>query len=405
MRYLLITPIAYAPAGDGSAVMSSLWVEDLKGLISSIGHIVVAAPQLASVKNLQGWGPGTAVLSPSDGATFVALPVHKGRFDLGFAWRVRRALRPAVLNADIVHTSNFFGPYTSLYYGHDLATRLHKKTLFVVAEDFYDMLNWEWVRTTRNPVQRFRRKRMLQVLDHKVRKRVASASLTFLHTPAAVERYREYAANGVAIRQPVHERSEVISAELFGVKCNRIRSGSPLKLVAACRMESLKGVDFMLRAIALLKERGIAVEASLYGSGKLLESYKQLARRLGVADIAQFPGSVEPGEPLRSALGVAEIFLMPHLTSDFGRAFFDAMAAGTPVIAFRSIASQDTVRDRVDGLLVANANVESLADGLSQFDADRDFLVRCAEAARSRAQVNTKSDWNRFRAQLIREMF
>ncbi len=404
MHYLLITHISYAQAADGSAVVGSLWAEDLKGLVSSVGPVTVAAPRLGSVEELMSWGPGVSTLTAADGVSFVPLPLHKGRFDLGFGLRVRRALSQAVREADLVHTSNLFDPNTALYYGHDLATRMGKKTLFVVAEDFYDMLNWEWVRPARGPIQKFRRSRSLRIMDRKVRERVATASLTFLHTPAAVERYREFAANAVAIRQPVHELDDIVPAADFADKCSDVRSQVPLQLVAACRMQPLKGVDFILRAIALLKDRGIAVEARLYGSGPDLEAYKQLAVRLGIAEIAWFPGSVSPGAPLRQALNAAHIFLMPHLTSDFGRAFFDAMAAGAPVIAFRSIASQDTVRDRVDGLLVSNANVESLADGIAQFHADREFLIRCAEAARLRAQLNTKSEWNRMRAQMIIEL-
>jgi glycosyltransferase involved in cell wall biosynthesis len=403
LRYLLITHIAYAHAEDGSAVTGSLWAEDLRGLVASMGPVTVAAPRV-SVQELLGWGPGVSSLTEADGIKFVALPVPRGKLRLGFGWQVRQVLGRAVREADLVHSSNLFDPYTPLYFGHDLATRLGKKTLFVVAEDFYDMLNWEWVRPTLHPVQKLRRQRALRVLDEKVRKRVATASLTFLHTPAAVERYREYAANGIAIRQPVHELDEVVGEAEFAAKRAAMLAGEPLKLVVASRMEALKGVDFLLRAVALLKRREVRVQLRLLGSGKMLEDYKQLAERLGIADAALFVGSVAPGAGLRGELNAAHVFLMPHLTSDFGRAFFDAMAAGTPVIAFRSIASQDTVRDRVDGLLVANANVESLADGIAQFDADREFLVRCAGAARERARLNTKSEWNRLRTEWIREL-
>ena len=85
--------------------------------------------------------------------------------------RSRRALRKAVESADVVHTSNLFFPHTAFYYAHDLAAKLGKKMLFVVAEDFYDMLNWEWVRVAPKAIQRFRRMRTLNQLDRMVRKR------------------------------------------------------------------------------------------------------------------------------------------------------------------------------------------------------------------------------------------
>ena len=96
---------------------------------------------------------------------------------------------------------------------------------------------------------------------------------------------------------------------------------------------------------------------------------------------------------------------MPHLTSDFGRAFFDGLCAGSPVIAFRSIASEDTVRHEVDGLLSANADDESLASCIGRLHEDRELLVTMAREARARALSNTRSFWNSYRAQMIYGLF
>ena len=404
MHYLLVTHIAFARQG-ASAVVDRLWADDLRGLTASVGPVKVAAPELASAEDLKAWGPSTDALSKGDGLEFLGLPIHGGRMDLTFAQRVRAALRPAVLASDLVHTSNFFPPYTPLWFGHDLAVQHGKKTLFVVAEDFYDMLNWEWVRTERNSLKKLRKRRTLNMLDREVRKRVANASLSFLHTPGAVDRYREYAANAVHIRQPVHEKEDVIDQVSFQAKCNEIRTDAPLRIMSASRMEPLKGIDFIVRAVSILKKRNVPVRATLYGKGSKLEAYQSLAQRLDVTDCVDFPGTINPGPELRKAYSDAHLFVMPHLTTDFGRAFFDAMAGGLPVIAFRSVASQDTVRHRVDGLITPNADAEGLADGVMQFHENREFLVRASEAARARALMNTKTVWNNFRAEMIRELF
>jgi glycosyltransferase involved in cell wall biosynthesis len=404
LRYLLVTHIPFARQGT-STIMDRLWAEDLRGLVASVGPVTIAAPELARVEDIQGWGPVTDSVSKSDGFEFLGLPIYRSRADMTFGLRVRSALRPAVMNSDLVHSSNLFPPYTALWFGHDLAVQLRKKTLFVVAEDFYDMLNWEWVRTEKNVLQKLRRRRDLNLLDREVRKRVANASLTFLHTPAAVARYREFAANAVQIRQPVHESADVIDPEDFQAKCAEMRRNAPLRLISASRMESLKGIDFIIRAVSILKQRNIPVHAKLYGKGSNLESLKLLTQKQDVTGSVEFPGTVEPGPPLRQAIAGAHVFLMPHLTTDFGRAFFDAMAGGLPVIAFRSVASQDTVRHQVDGLITPNADAEGLADGIAQFHKDREFLIRAAEAARERALLNTKSMWNNLRAQMIRELF
>ena len=56
LRYLLVTHIPFARQGI-SAVMDRLWAEDLRGLVASVGPVTIAAPELATVEDLQGWGP------------------------------------------------------------------------------------------------------------------------------------------------------------------------------------------------------------------------------------------------------------------------------------------------------------------------------------------------------------
>jgi glycosyltransferase involved in cell wall biosynthesis len=403
MRYLLITSIPFGRQ-NGSLVMDGLWAEDLKALAAAAGPVTVAAPELKA-EELKSWGPALTTLTAQDQISFVSLPKYTSRFNLSNLLRSRKILYDAVSGADVVHSSNLFRPYTFLYYGHDVAIRLKRKTVFVVAEDFYDMEVWGWLRRESNPLKKWRARRIILQQDREVRKRVQSSSLTFLHTPAAVARYREYAANAVAIRQPMHEENDVISVESFQAKCTSIRKNDQLILCAACRLEPLKGVDFMVRAIAILKQRGIFVRARFYGRGGQLHSLRRIAQRLEVEEQVSFPGSLAPMDALRGALAKRHLFLMPHLTSDFGRAFFDAMAAGSPVIAFRSRASEDTVRHEVDGLITPNADDEGLADGIARFHHDREMLVRMAIAARARALDNTKSFWNRYRLQMIQGLF
>jgi glycosyltransferase involved in cell wall biosynthesis len=409
MNYLLVTHIPFARQPDGSALLDRLWAADLRGLVGGMGPVTVAAPQLPDSEQMKAWGTGFATLTQADGITFHGLPPRRHRFDPLRSFRLRQSLHQAVDAADFVHTSNLFEPDTDLYAAHDYATRTGKKTLFVVAEDFYDMLGWEWVRTAPNSRTRSTRQRALDRMNLAVRRRVANSSLTFLHTPAAVMRYRSYAANAFAIRQPVHEADDILSSEQHAAKLAEIRGGAPLRIVTASRMEALKGNDHLLRALAMLRDRGVAFNAKLYGGGRDLDMLKQLAERLKLtepgATCVEFPGPLSPDSVLRETLAKGHVFLMPHLTNDFGRAFFDGMAAGNPVVAYRSPASQDTVRDGVDGLLAANADPESLAATLERLHRDRALLAQLSQGARIRAVSNTKTFWNQFRASLIHDLF
>lgn len=413
LRYLLVTHIPFSRIAGGSVMLDALWARDLEGLTASLGPIRIVAPEIPWVQsNIREtpspigftWGPTSVVIKPASGLTFVGFPQISSRRDV---WRwpfLRAVLRREVKWADLVHSSNLFPPYVGLSYAHDEAVRQQKKTIFVIAEDFYDMLEWEWVRLASGRITRWRRCRILGALDARVRKSAASASLTFLHTPAAVARYRLSARNGVAIRQPEHEPEDVISHEALVKKNASAVAGEPLTIIAACRHKPLKGLDFLVRAIALLAARGVRVRARLFGSGDMTGQLQAEVMQLGLADSVSFPGTLPPGVEIIHAIAEGHIFAMPHRTTDFGRAFFDAMAGGAPVVAFRTAASVETVRNGVDGLLAPLDDVEGLAAAIERFHQDRALLTRAAEAARARALVDTRGAWHRFRAGHIRTL-
>lgn len=395
--YLLVTHIPFARNAEGEPVLDGLWARDLIGMAKATGPFRVAAPEV-SASTLSTWGPHAATLPESTGVTLRGFaPVH-GRRDL---WRwpsIRGVLAEEVRRAALVHTSNFFPPYTGLSYAHDLAVRFGKKTLFVIAEDFHDMLDWEWVRPT-SGFTRWRRERAVKALDRRVRQSASTASLTLLHTPAAVQRYRLYATNSLAIRQPGHELDQVISAEALDLRLASLAGGRPLQLVSACRHSGLKGLDLLIRAIGLLHDRGIPVTATLYGQGSETAQLRSLAVQLGVGESVHMPGSLAAGPELDSALQRADLFIMSHRSNDFGRAFFDAMAAGLPVMAFHTPASSQTVYDGRDGFLTPLDDVQGLAERIASLHRNRAELAAASQSARVRALENTRTEWFRIRAQ------
>lgn len=404
-RYLLISHVPFARGHDGRVTVDGLWARDLYGLASSIGPVCVAAPELSGVEKLKTWGPTASTVEPGSGITFRGLPPITSPRNHWARARMRTILRQEVSKADLIHTSNYFPPYVDLSCAHDHAVRLQKKTVFVIAEDFVDMLDWEWVRMAESDFQRWRRKRLLRALDARVRRSAATASLTFMHTPAAVCRYRLAARNGIAIRQPGHEVEDVISGDRLRMKCAAIESGVPLVLVAACRHSPLKGLEFLVGAVSLLASLNVPVEARIYGEGESTGHLQSLARSSGVADSVSFPGPLPPGPEIYRAIAEGHAFIMPHRTNDFGRAFFDAMAGGTPVVAFRTPASVDTVRNGVDGLLTPLDDVEGLAAAIRHLHENRASVVSAAHAARERALVNTREAWFRWRAEWTRSLF
>lgn len=76
-----------------------------------------------------------------------------------------------------------------------------------------------------------------------------------------------------------------------------------------------------------------------------------------------------PGDEVARHLQTAEAFLFPGL-DDFGISPVEAMASGTPVIAYRAGGALDYIKDGVTGAFFEEQTAESLAAALSKFKPD-----------------------------------
>jgi glycosyltransferase involved in cell wall biosynthesis len=100
------------------------------------------------------------------------------------------------------------------------------------------------------------------------------------------------------------------------------------------RLSAEKGVDTLLRALALLPPR---VTAAIAGDGPQRPALEALAAELGVGDRVRWLGYVPHAEVAR-AYGEMSIVVVPSLTipswkEQFGRVVIEALAAGRPVVA------------------------------------------------------------------------
>jgi glycosyltransferase involved in cell wall biosynthesis len=403
LKYLLVTHIPFYRKGD-KVVIDETWANDLFEVTKHMGPIRVLAPELQEKGQQLLWGPTSVELDENSSITFVGFPPLINRLDywkLPWIWWI---IYVEVKKAHIVHTSNLFPPYLCLLYAHNLAVKLKKKTVFVIPEDFHDMLAWEWVRLANTRLERWRRQRTLARMDRKIQQAVTHASLTLLGTPPAVNLFRLYAKNGYAFRDTTHQAKEVIGEQALEEKCREILENVPLRIVTVCRHKPLKGLDFLIRAIGELKKRDIFVTASLYGEGPMTPALKTLVAQLGVVDRVFFPGPLKPGPDVYQAFFQAHFSVMPHRTNDFARSFFDSLVGGCPVVAFSTEASEGTVRDNIDGLLAPRDNVIALSLAIERLHRNRSLLVELAKNARVRALVENRDCWHQFRANLVLEL-
>jgi glycosyltransferase involved in cell wall biosynthesis len=146
---------------------------------------------------------------------------------------------------------------------------------------------------------------------------------------------------------------------------DRPRTKDPFVFIWAGRLEHVKGLDLLLEAVSLLKQRTTtSFLVRLAGRGPLRTALEKQAGKLGVNDRVRFLGRISR-EEMQVEMQRASCFVLPSRYEAFGAVLIEAMATGLPVIATRS-GGPESIVTRENGLLVDPENAEQLADAMEQ---------------------------------------
>ena len=136
------------------------------------------------------------------------------------------------------------------------------------------------------------------------------------------------------------------------------------------RIQPIKGVDMLIRAIALVLERRPAlrdqISLSIVGGAddttpdSEMVRLKALRAELGIEDLVLFLGSRDQ-DTLVDYYTAASVVVVPSFYESFGMVALEAMACGTPVIASDVGGLSLNIADGFNGYLVASGDVEELA--------------------------------------------
>jgi glycosyltransferase involved in cell wall biosynthesis len=108
------------------------------------------------------------------------------------------------------------------------------------------------------------------------------------------------------------------------------------------------------------------------------------ARQLGVLSRVDLPGHRD--DVAGELAGIDVVVAYSRSPEPFGQVVVDAMTAGRPVVAAAEGGPAETVRDGVDGLLVAPRDPVALAAPLRRLHDDPALAARLADAGRVTAQ-------------------
>lgn len=154
------------------------------------------------------------------------------------------------------------------------------------------------------------------------------------------------------------------------------------------RLTKKNGVIYPILSLPAVLEKFPKARVVFAGTGEMLETMKEKAAELGVADRVTMVGAVDHADMIEY-YALSNVALVPSIYSAgveeaTSISALEAMGSGVPLIACAVGGLKEIIEDGTDGLLVEEQNVEALSDAMIRLLEDPAFGQQLADTARAK---------------------
>jgi glycosyltransferase involved in cell wall biosynthesis len=170
----------------------------------------------------------------------------------------------------------------------------------------------------------------------------------------------------------------------------------PLRIVFVGRLTEIKGVQYLIDAMSILKHQRVDFDLQIYGDGLLRKSLEVQVNNMSMTNCIFFNGFVEHSI-LPKKLMEADIFVGPSITTSLGETeglglvFLEAMAAGLIVIGSNVGGIPDIIKNGKTGLLVEEKKPIAIVNAIKLLVDNNKLRMSIIDGGRSLAK---EYDWN-----------
>jgi glycosyltransferase involved in cell wall biosynthesis len=233
---------------------------------------------------------------------------------------------------------------------------------------------WTWSLTLHGPTE------FADVRGHKLRLKAEAAD--------AVVCVSDYARSQLLsivdgdVRGRLHTVHCGVDTERFAPR-HPTPGQAPFAVLTVAQLARRKGIDVLLDAVALLRERDVAVEVVIVGDGDERRSLEARARDLRLDEAVTFAGAVGQ-DRIPDYYARADVFCLPSFAEGIPIVLMEAMAQQLPVVGTRIMGVPELVEHRRSGLLVSPARADELAAALEELAGDPALRGQLGRRARER---------------------
>lgn len=199
-----------------------------------------------------------------------------------------------------------------------------------------------------------------------LREKIDMAELVVTCTGYNKQFLRKLAPN---TQTPVHRVYHGIDLSLFHNANGRRRPKPPYRILTVARMTAKKGIDTILEALALLKNRGIDFSYTLIGDGDERDTIIGEIIALGLQEQCRWLGTL-PHEQVIKEFEQADVFVLGCRVARNGdrdgipNVLVESLAMGLPAVGTTVSALPEIIRPGETGLLAEPDNPAELAEAM-----------------------------------------
>lgn len=234
---------------------------------------------------------------------------------------------------------------------------------------------------------------------------LSEADLVFAHNESVVTRFRTHWSPETCHLFPrSFVTSDIISdASEASVRALSRSPSDPFRIVVLCRQIRIKGTDRVIRAVYKARALGIDIQLDVYGDGKDLELFRDLAADLGLGSSVEFKGVIPYGPKLFEVIRHANAIAVTNLTSEISRNVMLTLAIGTPLISYFNAGTKDLLNCE-NSVVVSPDSNDALVNAMISLQKAPGLCAKLAVNGIEVAKTNTLDATHRRRMELARQV-